>query len=44
MALTVAAMAAEASSEIDGADSAAVSFPGFFGLVRSLGVDVEEVR
>ena len=44
MALTVAATAAEASSEIDGAESAAVSFPGFFGLVRSLGADVEAAR
>ncbi|MCD6022084.1 MAG: 5-Enolpyruvylshikimate-3-phosphate synthase [Actinomycetia bacterium] len=44
MALTVAAMAAEASSEIDGADRAAVSFPGFFQLLRSLGADVEEAR
>jgi 3-phosphoshikimate 1-carboxyvinyltransferase len=44
MALTVSATAAEASSEIDGAESAAVSFPGFFGLLRSLGADVEEAR
>lgn len=44
MALTVAATAAAASSEIDGAESAAVSFPGFFGLLRSLGADVEEAR
>ncbi|HET6792084.1 MAG TPA: 3-phosphoshikimate 1-carboxyvinyltransferase [Actinomycetota bacterium] len=44
MALTVAATAAERSSEIDGAESAAVSFPGFFGLMRSLGADVEEAR
>jgi 3-phosphoshikimate 1-carboxyvinyltransferase len=44
MALTVAATAAEAASEIDGAESAAVSFPGFFGVLRSLGVDVEETR
>ena len=44
MALTASATAAEASSEIDGAESAAVSFPGFFGLLRSLGADVEEAR
>jgi 3-phosphoshikimate 1-carboxyvinyltransferase len=44
MALTVAATAAGATSEIDGAEWAAVSFPGFFGLLRSLGADVEEVR
>ena len=42
MALTVAATAAEASCEIDGAESAAVSFPGFFPLLRALGADVEE--
>lgn len=44
MALTVAATAAAASCEIDGAQSAAVSFPGFFGLLGSLGADVEEAR
>jgi 3-phosphoshikimate 1-carboxyvinyltransferase len=42
MALTVAATAAEATSEIDGAESADVSFPGFFGVLRSLGADIEE--
>lgn len=42
MALTVAATAAEATSEIDGAEAAAVSFPGFFGVLRSLGAHVEE--
>jgi 3-phosphoshikimate 1-carboxyvinyltransferase len=41
MALTVAALVARAPSEIDGSESAAVSFPGFFGLLRSLGADVE---
>jgi 3-phosphoshikimate 1-carboxyvinyltransferase len=44
MALTVAATAAKATSEIDGAESAAVSFPGFFGMLRSLGADVEKAR
>jgi 3-phosphoshikimate 1-carboxyvinyltransferase len=41
MALTVAAMAARKPSQIDGVESAAVSFPGFFGLLASLGADVE---
>jgi 3-phosphoshikimate 1-carboxyvinyltransferase len=41
MALTVAAMAARKPSHIDGVESAAVSFPGFFGLLASLGADVE---
>jgi 3-phosphoshikimate 1-carboxyvinyltransferase len=44
MALTAAAAAANAASEIDGAESAAVSFPGFFRLLRALGADVEEAR
>jgi 3-phosphoshikimate 1-carboxyvinyltransferase len=44
MALTVAATAARTASEIDGAESAAVSFPGFFGLLRALGADVEVTR
>jgi 3-phosphoshikimate 1-carboxyvinyltransferase len=42
MALTVGAMAAQTACEIDGAESASVSFPGFFGLLRSLGARVEE--
>ncbi len=41
MALTVAAVAARTPSQIDGIESAAVSFPGFFGLLASLGADVE---
>jgi 3-phosphoshikimate 1-carboxyvinyltransferase len=41
MALTVAAVAARTPSQIDGVESAAVSFPGFFGLLASLGADVE---
>jgi 3-phosphoshikimate 1-carboxyvinyltransferase len=41
MALTVAAVAAGKPSWIEGAESAAVSFPGFFGLLASLGADVE---
>ncbi len=44
MALTVMATAARTPSEVDGAESAAVSFPGFFGLLRGLGADVEEAR
>ena len=43
MALTVTALAAGAPSEIDAAESAAVSFPGFFDLVRTLGGDVEVI-
>ena len=42
MALTVAAVAAHAPSEIDGVEWAAVSFPGFLGLLRALGTDVAE--
>jgi 3-phosphoshikimate 1-carboxyvinyltransferase len=41
MALAVTALAARAPSEIDGIGSAAVSFPGFFRLLHSLGADVE---
>jgi 3-phosphoshikimate 1-carboxyvinyltransferase len=41
MALGVTALAARAPSDIDGIESAAVSFPGFFPLLRSLGADVE---
>jgi 3-phosphoshikimate 1-carboxyvinyltransferase len=41
MALTVAAVAARKLSQIDGVESAAVSFPGFFDLLGSLGADVE---
>jgi 3-phosphoshikimate 1-carboxyvinyltransferase len=41
MALTVAAVAARKPSRIDGVESAAVSFPAFFGLLASLGADVE---
>jgi 3-phosphoshikimate 1-carboxyvinyltransferase len=42
MALIVAAVAAHAPSQIDGAEWAAVSFPGFLGLLRALGIDVAE--
>jgi 3-phosphoshikimate 1-carboxyvinyltransferase len=42
MALIVAAVAADAPSEIDGAEWVSVSFPGFLGLLRSLGIDVVE--
>lgn len=41
MALVVTALAARTPSEIDGVESAAVSFPDFFPLVRSLGADIE---
>jgi 3-phosphoshikimate 1-carboxyvinyltransferase len=41
MAFVVAALAARGPSEIDGIESAAVSFPGFAGLLRSLGAGVE---
>jgi 3-phosphoshikimate 1-carboxyvinyltransferase len=41
MALTVTALVARTPSEIDGAESAAVSFPGFFDLVHALGGHVE---
>lgn len=41
MALVVAALAGRAPSEIDGAEWAAISFPGFLHLLRALGGDVE---
>lgn len=41
MALAVTALAARGHSEIDGIESAAVSFPGFLRLLHSLGADVE---
>jgi 3-phosphoshikimate 1-carboxyvinyltransferase len=41
MALAVAALAARGPSEIDGVESSAVSFPGFFRLLDSMGADVE---
>jgi 3-phosphoshikimate 1-carboxyvinyltransferase len=41
MALAVTALAARTPSEIDGVESAAVSFPSFFPLLRTLGADVE---
>lgn len=41
MALGVTAMAARGPSEIDGIESAAVSFPGFVRLQRSLGAEIE---
>ena len=43
MALVVSALAARTESEIDGAGSVDVSFPGFLGLVRSLGGILELV-
>ena len=42
MALTVAALGAEGPSVVEGAEAAAVSFPGFAALLRSLGARVEE--
>ena len=44
MAFAVTALAARAPSDIDGIESAAVSFPGFIPLLRSLGADVEVSR
>jgi 3-phosphoshikimate 1-carboxyvinyltransferase len=41
MAFVVTALAGRRPSEIDGIESAAVSFPGFPGVLRSLGADVE---
>ena len=41
MALAVSALAARGPSEIDAIESASVSFPGFFQLLRRLGADVE---
>jgi 3-phosphoshikimate 1-carboxyvinyltransferase len=41
MAFAVSALAARAPSEVDAIESASVSFPGFFELLRSLGADVE---
>jgi 3-phosphoshikimate 1-carboxyvinyltransferase len=42
MALIVAALAADGPSEVDGAEWAAVSFPGFLGLLRVLGAEFQE--
>jgi 3-phosphoshikimate 1-carboxyvinyltransferase len=44
MAFAVAALAARAPSQLDGIESASVSFPGFFELVQSLGADIEVSR
>lgn len=41
MAFAVTSLAARAPCDIDGIESAAVSFPDFFPLLRSLGADVE---
>jgi 3-phosphoshikimate 1-carboxyvinyltransferase len=41
MAFVVAALAARGPSAVDGVEIAAVSFPGFLPLLRSLGADVE---
>jgi 3-phosphoshikimate 1-carboxyvinyltransferase len=42
MALTVAALAAEGPSVVEGIEAAEVSFPGFAALLRALGARVEE--
>jgi 3-phosphoshikimate 1-carboxyvinyltransferase len=41
MAFAVTALAAQRPSHVDGVESAAVSFPGFFRLLRALGADIE---
>jgi 3-phosphoshikimate 1-carboxyvinyltransferase len=42
MALIVAALAADGPSEVEGAEWSAVSFPGFLGLMRALGAELQE--
>jgi 3-phosphoshikimate 1-carboxyvinyltransferase len=42
MALIVAALAAEGPSEVEGAEWSEVSFPGFLGLMRALGAELQE--
>ena len=44
LAFSVAALAADGPTEIDGAEWADVSFPGFFALLQRLGADVEILR
>ncbi len=44
MALVVAALAARGPCEVRGVEAAAVSFPGFLGVLSSLGAAVEEAR
>jgi 5-enolpyruvylshikimate-3-phosphate synthase len=43
MAFAVSALAARAPVEIVGAESAAVSFPGFFERLRTLGASIQPV-
>jgi 3-phosphoshikimate 1-carboxyvinyltransferase len=43
MALTVGGLAGRSVSDIEGLEAAAVSFPGFLEVLRSLGADLEEV-
>jgi len=43
MAAAVAALAAEAACEVVGIEDAAVSFPGFAGVLATLGARIEEV-
>jgi 3-phosphoshikimate 1-carboxyvinyltransferase len=44
MALTVAALAARGPSDIEDAEAADVSYPGFFRALAGLGADVEQSR
>jgi 5-enolpyruvylshikimate-3-phosphate synthase len=43
MAAAVAALAAEAACEVVGIEDAAVSFPGFAGVLATLGARIVEV-
>ncbi|MEW5946341.1 MAG: 3-phosphoshikimate 1-carboxyvinyltransferase [bacterium] len=44
MALAVAGLAADGTTEVDTAESAAVTFPGFLNAMRKLGADIEAVE
>lgn len=44
MALAVAGLAAEGVTEVDTAESVAVTFPGFLGLMRGAGADILETE
>lgn len=44
MALSVAGLAAEGVTEVDTAESVAVTFPGFLGLMRGAGADILETE
>ena len=41
MLLAVAGMTAEGETVVEGAEAAAVSFPGFVEVMRELGADIE---